>query len=177
MAGREGMGGGSGGEGGRGGGWSEAGRGVGAVRDCPWRGGIVRGGEGLSGMAVWSVMPTSLGGSAGSSRGWVRHPRPCDEPRAPYNGGRRYPNRRLRREGRRSCRGFPVIGSPPVATSPGVDWYRRYGLTCRSGSGSVQERCRLLDGMATHRDARESARQRMSALAGVSQKGCAGKTA
>ena len=47
MAGREGMGGGSGGEGGRGGGWSEAGRGVGAERDCPWRSGIVRDGGGV----------------------------------------------------------------------------------------------------------------------------------
>ena len=64
-----------------------------------------------------------------------------------------------------------------MTTNPGVDWYRRYGLTCRSESGSVQGRCRLPDGMATRRDARESARQCMSALAGVSQKGYAGKTA
>ena len=128
-------------------------------------------------MAVWSVMPTSLGGSAGSSRGSVPRPRPRGELRAPHDGGRRYPNRRLRREGRRSRRRFPVLGSLPVTTNPGVDWYRRYGLTCRSESGSVQGRCRLPDGMATRRDARESARQCMLASAGVPQKGCAGKTA
>ena len=128
-------------------------------------------------MAVWSVMPTSWGGSAGSSRGSVPRPRPRGELRALHHGGRRYPNQRLRREGRWSRRGFPVLGSLPVTTNPGVDWYRRYGLTCRSGSGSVQGRCRLPDSMATRRDARESARQRMSALAGVPQKGCAGKTA
>ena len=41
----------------------------------------------------------------------------------------------------------------------------------------MQERFRLLDSIATRCDARESARQRISALAGASQKGCAGKTA
>ena len=103
---------GSGGEGGRGGGWSEAGRGVGVGWDCPrWRCGpsCRRRGEG----------PPARHAARCAAQGRVASCGHCT------TEGRRYPNQRLRREGRRCRRGFPVLGSLPAipsrVVSTGID--------------------------------------------------------